>query len=245
MRRSRGGRRPIHDVWPVIADAFLAVLAVVVVMASGRQPVDVDVESLKREIVEKSRKEFATILADTEVRTKWARLVFTEESLSFPKCRWSVPAEKQHEIHELFRWIGGQRQLLRQIRIEGHADRKWEGLGCKDVGPFQDNLQLSQNRARAVYNMLLGFEPESPLGLPELLNNASTTAQPVQGLEYMQDLAKRGCLEVAGYGDRHPRDPSDPDSPKNRRVEVVLEFRERVTSEASIAGTSSVCETTR
>jgi hypothetical protein len=93
--------------------------------------------------------------------------------------------------------------------------------------------------------MLLGFEPESPLGLPELLNGTPSVAQPVQGLEYMRDLAKRGCLEVAGYGDRHPREPLEPDSPKNRRVEVVLEFRERLISEAVIAGSRSSCETTR
>ncbi len=243
MRRRHGSRRLHQDVWPVVADAFLVLLVVVVVMASGRQPVDTDVERLKREIVQRSRAQFAAVLADAEIRARWARLVFTEDSISFPKCRWSVPSEKQGQIHELFRWIGEYRHLLRQIRIEGHADRKWEGLGCQDVGPFLDNLQLSQNRGRAVYNMLLGFAPENPIGLHDLLNDGPTSAQPVPGLEYMVSLAKRGCLQVAGYGDRHPRD-ADPDSPKNRRVEVVLEFREAVTTEAA-AGGSSVCETTR
>jgi outer membrane protein OmpA-like peptidoglycan-associated protein len=245
MRNRHGQRRSHHDAWPVIADGFLALLAVVVVMASGRQPVDTEVEQLKKEIVQKSQGEFAGLLADAEVRTKWARLVFTEDSLSFPKCRWSVPPEKQQQIQELFRWIGTHRELLRQVRIEGHADSKWEGLGCKDVGPFLDNLQLSQNRARAVYNMLLGFAPETSVGLYDLLNDRPSSAQSVEGLDYVRDLAKRGCLEVAGYGDRHPRDQSEPDSPKNRRVEVVLEFRERLNSQASIVGSTSICETTR
>lgn len=213
-------------------------------MASNRQAPDTDVEQLKKAIVERSRNEFVGILAAAEVRTKWARLVFTEDSLSFPKCRWSVPAEKQQQIQELFRWIGSYRSLLRQIRIEGHADRKWEGLGCKDVGPFLDNLQLSQNRARAVYNMLLGFAPENPTGLHELLNDPSASVRPAEGLEYMLSLARRGCLEVAGYGDRHPRD-SDPDSPKNRRVEVVLEFREPLVAQQTTLAGASVCETTR
>jgi len=244
MRNRHGHRWSHHDVWPVIADGFLVLLVVVVVMASNRQPLDTEVEQLKKAIVQRSRGEFAGILAEAEVRTKWARLVFTEDSLSFPKCRWSVPAEKQHQIHELFRWIGVHRNLLRQIRIEGHADRKWEGVGCKDVGPFLDNLQLSQNRARAVYNMLLGFAPENPTGLHELLNDPSTSVQSVEGLEYVLSLAKRGCLEVAGYGDRHPRD-ADPDSPKNRRVEVVLEFREQLGPQEATPTGSSVCETTR
>ena len=181
MRRRQ--RRSSHDVWPVIADAFLVLLVVVVVMASNRQPLDNAVEQLKQEIVRRSRGDFAGVIADAEVRSKWARLVLTEESLSFPKCRWSVPVEKQQQIWELFRWVGTHQSLLRQIRIEGHADRKWEGLGCRDVGPFMDNLQLSQNRARAVYNMLLGFAPESPVGLHELLNDDSVTAQPVPGVE--------------------------------------------------------------
>jgi hypothetical protein len=50
MARRRGGQRFHYDVWPVIADAFLTLLAVVVVMASGRQPVDTDVDRLKSEI---------------------------------------------------------------------------------------------------------------------------------------------------------------------------------------------------
>jgi outer membrane protein OmpA-like peptidoglycan-associated protein len=229
MASRRGKGRSHYDVWPVIADAFLALLAIVVVMASGRQPVDNEVEQFKKEIREKSHKEFSPVLADVEVRNKWARLVLTEETLSFPKCQWNLALEKQQQIQALFRWIGEHRGLLRQIRIEGHADRKWSGLGCNHVGPFLDNLQLSQNRARAVYNVLLGFTPEESVGLYELLNDVGSTAAPL-GLEYLRDLAKRGCLEVAGYGDRHPRDKSDLDSPKNRRVEVVLEFREPVGS---------------
>lgn len=231
MGRRRAGQRFHYDVWPVIADAFLALLAVVVVMASGRQPVDNEVEQFKKEIVEKSHAEFSGVLADVEVRTKWARLVLTEETLSFPKCQWDLPVEKQREVQQLFRWIGEHTRLLRQIRIEGHADRKWLGMGCGDVGPFLDNLQLSQNRARAVYNVLLGLPPGEQTGLYGLLNDASDASAP-SGLQYLRDLAKRGCLEVAGYGDRHPRDKTDPDSPKNRRVEVVLEFREPAGSPA-------------
>ena len=245
MARRRGHGRLHFDVWPVIADAFLALLAVVVVMASGRQPVDSEVDKLKSEIAEKSHGEFAGLLADVELRTKWVRLVFSEDSLSFPKCRWSLPPEKEEQIHSLFRWIGDRRELLRQIRIEGHADRKWEGSGCKDIGPFLDNLQLSQNRARAVYNVLLGVSAESQTGLPELLNGGSTAAAVPEGLGYLRDLAKRGCLEVAGYGDRHPRDVSDPDSPKNRRVEVVLEFRELGSPGGVNAAGNATCETSR
>lgn len=241
MTRGRGRFRFHYDVWPVIADAFLTLLAVVVVLASGRQPVDTDVEAFKKEIVQQSHGEYASILSDVEVGTKWARLVLTEESLSFPKCQWGLPAEKQQQIQRLFQWIGQRRGLLRQIRIEGHADRKWDGEGCSDVGPFLDNLQLSQNRARAVYNVLLGFSPETRVGLQQLLNGTGNPpAEPVE-MNYLRDLARRGCLEVAGYGDRHPRDKLDLDSPKNRRVEIVLEFREPLGGNSASAE-SGTCE---
>lgn len=240
-KRSRS-HRFYYDVWPVIADAFLALLAVVFVMASGRQPVDTDVDKLKSEIVEKSHHEYAGLLADVEIGAKWARLVLTEESLSFPKCAWTLPQEKQEQIRKLFQWIGQRRTLLRQIRIEGHADSKWVAEGCSNVGAFHDNLQLSQNRGRAVYNVLLGLDPETGQGLQEVLNNESSSSPLPNGLAYIRGLAKRGCLEVAGYGDRHPRDKSDPDSPKNRRVEIVLEFREPMGSQSSALPESGTCE---
>jgi outer membrane protein OmpA-like peptidoglycan-associated protein len=242
MAARRGSHRFHYDVWPVIADAFLTLLAVAVVLASGRQPVDTEVETLKGEIVQKSQGEYASILSDVEIGTKWARLVLTEESVSFPKCEWSLPIEKQDQIHKLFQWIGQSRNLLRQIRIEGHADRKWSGEGCGNVGPFLDNLQLSQNRARAVYNVLLGFAPETRVGLQELLNDSGTSPSVPVETDYLRDLAKRGCLEVAGYGDRHPRDKLDLDSPKNRRVEIVLEFREPKGSKSAALADSGTCE---
>jgi outer membrane protein OmpA-like peptidoglycan-associated protein len=242
MARRRNNLRLHYDIWPVIADAFLTLLAVTVVLASGRQPVDTDVENFKREIAEKAHGEYASILSDVEVGGRWARLVLTEESLSFPKCQWSLPTEKQGQIRKLFQWIGERRGLLRQIRIEGHADRKWSGEGCGDVGPFLDNLQLSQNRARAVYNVLLGLAPETRVGLQAILDDTNNSPSvPVQ-MGYLRDLAKRGCLEVAGYGDRHPRDKLDLDSPKNRRVEIVLEFREPMGSDATTSAQSNPCE---
>ncbi len=237
----RRSQRFHYDVWPVIADAFLALLAVVVVIASGRQPADAEVEKFENEILQKWHGEFSDLLADVDRRAKWARLVLTEESLSFPKCKWTLPTEKQERIHKLFQWIGENHKLVRQIRIEGHADRKWLGEGCGDVGPFYDNLQLSQNRARAVYNVLLGFPPETRVGLQELLNDDGNSPSEPSGLEYLRALAKRGCLEVAGYGDRHPRDKSDLDSPKNRRVEIVLEFREPVLQSSALPD-SGTCE---
>lgn len=244
MRRHANHRFHL-DVWPVIADAFLTLLAVVVVMASGRQPVDTDVEKLKSEIVDKSHHEYAGLLEEVELGTKWARLVLTEDSLSFPKCQWSLPIDKQDQIHKLFQWIGARPQLLRQIRIEGHADRKWLGEGCGNVGPFLDNLQLSQNRARAVYNVLLGFTPEARVGLQEFLSDSENAPPAPDGLQYIRDLAKHGCIETAGYGDRHPRDKLNLDAAKNRRVEVVLEFREPMGSQSSEMTNSRGCEVSK
>lgn len=243
-RRRRPDRAPL-DVWPVIADLFLTLIAVVVVMASGREPADDGVEQFKKEITSLPDGQFTGVVESTEVQTKWARLVFSETSLSFPKCEWDLPADQQVQMQRLFKWLGARRELLRQMRIEGHADRKWEGLGCKNVAPFLDNLQLSQNRARAVYNVMLGLRPTDSIGLATML--AGDLSVPLEhDLDYLRDLARRGCLEVAGYGDRHPRELADPDSPKNRRVELVLEFRERVSrTPSNTVVAANICETVR
>lgn len=223
-------RRPSHvalDVWPVIADAFLAIIAIVVVLASGRKPEDREVSLLKKEMVSRSKSDFASLLDDIEVGENWIRLIFTDQSLSFTSCRWDLPNGKQEDIRRLFRWIGERPELLRQIRIEGHSDNRWEGLGCPDIGPFLDNLQLSQNRARAVYNVLLGLSPTNRTGLTLVLTRSRLDTAGSDGLAYIQKLAVAGELLVAGYGDRRPRDRGVASSPKNRRVEVVLEFREQ------------------
>ena len=72
----------------------------------------------------------------------------------------------------------------------------------------------------------LGLSPEDRTALQPLLNSAGSDAALPASLEYLREFARHGTLEVAGYGDRRPRDPNDPSSAKNRRVEVVLEFRE-------------------
>ena len=90
--------------------------------------------------------------------------------------------------------------------------------------------------------MLLGLAPETRVGLQAILDDTNNSPSvPVQ-MGYLRDLAKRGCLEVAGYGDRHPRDKLDLDSPKNRRVEIVLEFREPMGSDATTSAQSNPCE---
>jgi flagellar motor protein MotB len=224
----------------LIADAFLAFLAIVVVMASGRKPEDLEVKQLKGDLQMKATGDFASLLDEVEIGENWVKLVFTDRSLSFQTCEWDLPDEKQHDIHRLFSWIGEQRDLLRQIRIEGHSDKRWEGLGCPEIGPFLDNLQLSQNRARGVYNVLLGFSPVDRTGLQDLLNGNGAVPAPPDGLGYLRDMAQKGHLQVAGYGDRKPRDNSVADSPKNRRVEVVLEFREpRATGTVEQTGVTS------
>ncbi len=230
MVSGRSGRHSPIDVWPVIADAFLALLAVVVVMASGKQPRSKAVEVFKQQIAEKARGEFSSLLANVDMGQNWIRLIFSDETLSFETCQWDLTQEKQRDIQKLFRWLGERAEIVRQIRIEGHADRR-RVRECPDLGPFKDNLQLSQNRARAVYNVLLGFSAEERDGLQTLLDGEDGTVPLTEGLGYLREMARSGELEVSGYGDTRPRDKSNLDSPVNRRVEVVLELREPPTSD--------------
>jgi len=62
VARKSGNRGAHFDVWPVIADAFLAFLAVVVFMASGRPPLDFEVERLKAQLLEKAKAKVSALI---------------------------------------------------------------------------------------------------------------------------------------------------------------------------------------
>lgn len=214
------------DPWPAIADAFLAVLAVMAILAFGREPPDSQVDALRDRIKEIAG-DHGSIVGEVSGEDLSLRLIFTEEALSFAKGNWDLLKPKILDIQNIFRVIGaeGMGDLVEQIQIEGHADPEPLGECCSNVVPYHDNLQLSQNRARAVYNVMLGLAPTARDGLEPLL--AANNAISPPGLEYIRALNACGQLLVAGFGDRRLKEPNNPNSPWNRRVEVEIRFRKR------------------
>jgi hypothetical protein len=225
MRRGRRERADL-DAWPAIADSFVGILAVVVFLFIGYRPPDPDVERFKNEL----RERFETarrqgILEDFRLSAYEARIVYSAESLSFETCDWQLPAHKAAVVQAHLRPFAQRSELIRLIRIEGHADRR-SSESCTGVVPYRDNLQLSQNRARAVYNVLLGLAPKQQRGLSAALEEGQDEGAP-EGLAFLRQLNRQGRLQTAGFGDTLPRDPEAPENPINRRVEIVIAFVER------------------
>ena len=88
------------------------------------------------------------------------------------------------------------------IAVEGHSDIKGFSDGNEETNK-EKNLVLSQQRSMSVVS---------------------------ESLKILADNeARKGCflelLSATGRGDAHPRDKSDPYSPKNRRVEFKIRVR--------------------
>jgi flagellar motor protein MotB len=216
--RSRAGEL---DFWPVVADAFLGVLAVVVIIYLAYKPPNQELEKWISDVRYQCREDSAAgyisryIIDDTKVR-----IIYSADGLSFEPCQWSLPEAKVAMVRRHLRWFSGHVDRLVLVRIEGHADSR-SAEGCETLGPYWDNLQLSQNRARAVFNAVLGLGPTDARGLQELLDEPRNP--PPEGLEYLREFYKEGKLLVAGYGAVQPL-TENPEDPINRRVEVVIEF---------------------
>lgn len=218
------GEHSEWDIWPVIADSFLGILAVIVLLFSDATP---EIEG-KKEFLEELRTQFARDeqsgqLMKAYVEPSYVRLIYAASQLSFDRCNWAIDEKPAEMLRRHLRMFTNNAKLIRDITIDGHADRDSAG-SCKDLVPYRDNMQLSQNRARAVLNVLLGLEATKVAGLDDLLSNSDDKAR-VPGLEFLYELASHGQIRVAGLGATIPLKPDNPKDPQNRRVELVIALR--------------------
>ena len=212
------------DIWPVVADSFLGILAVIILLFAGLTPVDESKEQFLKELREHlDRDRSAGQLLASEVDGARVRLVYSADRLSFARCEWSLGPEPAELLRSHLRLFTDKAKWIRDITIDGHADRD-SAANCAHLVPYRDNIQLSQNRARAVLNVLLGLTSTQVVGLDDLLWKAAASDTP-PGLEYLYDLARVGKLRVAGLGASIPLNESDPRDPQNRRVELVISLQ--------------------
>jgi flagellar motor protein MotB len=223
MFRRRHQHDGASDFWPVVADSFISILAVYIFITVYNAPTDGRREAYKRLLEENLKSEKASGFIDEfRIGNADARIVYSDQALSFKSCEWDLPPANAERIRSHLRWFGKQPQFIARIQIEGHADRR-SAESCQSVQPFRDNLQLSQNRARAIYNVLLGLEPTDRYGLVHVLHHDGTIPPP-PGLDFIRVLNDSGQVQTAGFGDTVPRDRADSTSAKNRRVEIRIVF---------------------
>jgi flagellar motor protein MotB len=215
------------EIWPVIADSFLGILAVIVFLFAGLSPPpDPGKEQFLKALTARfDGDKRAGDLLDFEVDSARVRLVYSADRLSFAQCEWSLAQGPAEMLRSHLRLFTANAPMIRDITIDGHADRD-SAASCAHLQPYRDNVQLSQNRARAVLNVLLGLDATQAAGLDDLLWKREGPAPP-DGLEFLYDLARTGKLRVAGLGASTPLNAQDPKDPKNRRVELIISLHVR------------------
>lgn len=221
-----GGTRHEYDAWPVIADVFIGILGVIVLLVVDYKPPDPVREAQFAKLrLHLQQDEHKGLLAKSVVGDNDIRLVYSADSLSFAACDWRLPADRAERVRQHVLLVARGVSRIDRVQIEGHADSR-SAAACTGLAPYRDNLQLSQNRARAVFNALLGISENQRDSLERLLRAGSevgiTNGGSHADLRFLPGLAHNGRVQVAGYGSMQPWDPTQPDAPLNRRVEVRI-----------------------
>lgn len=229
----------VPNVWPVVADFFLAVLAVFVFVEARAGRPSPDLPKKLRAIQE----QFAPLVEakkvkEAQIEYPEARIVLSDQYLSFPPCGWELSAEKAVEVQGVLDLFLPVANFISALNIEGHADKR-RPSGCRDergVG-VRTNFELSQRRALSVYAALLRVpidkvEDEAPAG-----------TGPV-GVVW--DLRRRHKILVAGYGDTRPwPHTSDSINEAHRRVEIKFSFCRQVSDPACAIDPGATARTPR
>ncbi len=127
------------------------------------------------------------VISGTSVRLR------ISEKLLFSSGQADLKGEAQSVLQKVGEVVARNPRTL--VRVEGHTDNVLLGKGAK----FRDNMELSQARAKGVYDFLLGQGTIAP-----------------------------GRLSMVGYGDTRPMAPNTTEEGRaqNRRVDIMIEVEE-------------------
>jgi flagellar motor protein MotB len=226
----RTRREHDYDAWPVVADVFIGILGVIVLLMVDYKPPNpahaAQLAQLRQHLQQDERK---GLLAMSNVNETDIRLVYSADSLSFAPCDWKLPSDRAERVRQHVLLVARGVSRIDRVQIEGHADSR-SAAACTGLAPYRDNLQLSQNRARAVFDALLGISTSSKSSLEQLLRASAVDSMDnvaQTDLRFLPGLAQGGRLQVAGYGSMQPWNAADPNAPLNRRVEVRIHLGAR------------------
>jgi outer membrane protein OmpA-like peptidoglycan-associated protein len=217
MGRRGGG----PNVWPVVADFFLALLAVVIVLVAKRDRPDPRLEAALRRIDARIQPLILSkMVKEARVEYPETRIVLAEDYLAFPECGWTILPARLEEVRSILDLFLPVDSFVVALNIEGHADTRRPTL-CKSL-TFGTNFELSQRRALAVYAGLLRVE------ITQVEDTAAVFDANRNEPGIVWRLKRRNRVLVAGYGDSKPwPGASSPTDLLNRRVELRLLFCRR------------------
>jgi flagellar motor protein MotB len=214
--RSRWGEEEAPNFWPAVADVFIGFLALLLIAGliayttatrRGEEP-----PPAKKDFRERFEKAFASTASSSEVQASDRPRVtdegFSEVSIYFPakflfdRCHTDLKTPAVAELTDLKNLFKAFDAQILRVQITGHtdSDRITGGL-CYQQG-IRTNWELSARRAITVLE-LLAPDDESGLSPKKIWAAALGEYHPVD----------RGSDEIA--------------KERNRRIEVIVRFRER------------------
>jgi hypothetical protein len=201
-----------------VADFFLAILAVFVfVEARAGRPNPELLRKLRAIQEQFTPLVHAEDVKEARIEYPEARVVLSDQYLSFPQCGWNLTGDKAVEVQRILDLFLPVARFISALSIEGHADKR-RPTGCRDERgvSVRTNFELSQRRALAVYAALLNVAVDK-------VEEDETGGGAQSGIVW--GVRRRHRVLVAGYGDTRPwPDTPDPISEAHRRVEIKFSF---------------------
>ena len=201
------------NVWPVVAEFFLVILAVLVLVQSRAERVDPELPRELSRIQQGIANLPSTMIKEAVIAHPESRIVFSDEFLGFADCDWRLTREKISEVQRVLNLFLPIAPYVSAMAIEGHADTRTPS-GCRSL-TFGTNFELSQRRALSVYAGLLHV----PIHHVEMDAEVDSMNQGLESVVWR--LWQRRRVLVAGYGATQPwPGVSDPVHNAHRRVEI-------------------------
>jgi outer membrane protein OmpA-like peptidoglycan-associated protein len=213
--------------WPVVAEFFVTVLAVVVLLYAASQWKDpVLIEKVTRIEKELASSQDKGLIREFAADDREVTIVYSEQDLGFPDCGWKMNPAVAERIRQHMELFSDVERYINLLQIEGHADarRPWK---CTDL-KFRTNFELSETRAMSVFAALLGKDIAD---LDAVV--AEFAVKPPSSL--VGRLASRQQVLVAGFGATRPVKGAAPDDRRHRRVEVRITFTDVIAPDTATA----------
>lgn len=220
-RRSKG----TPNVWPVVAEFFIAIVAILVLIQSRSVRPDPVLPPALKAIEQEIAPLLGTKIKDARIAYPESRIVLSDEFLGFADCDWTLTPEKIAEVQHVLDLFLPITSYIAALSIEGHADTRRPSR-CPALA-FGTNFELSQRRALSVYAGLLHV----PIDRVEMAAEVDSANRGIDGVVWR--LRQRHRVLVAGYGDTRPwPGVPDPINSAHRRVEIRFSLCRNLTEEA-------------
>jgi len=216
--------------WPVVAEFFVTILAVFVMLYAGSRQKDPELIQ-KVEAIQKAleRDKAEGLIQEFKADDREVTLVYADHELGFPDCGWDIGEGVAPRIRAHMERFSDVEQYINLLQIEGHADSR-RPRTCFRLR-FRTNFELSQTRAMSVFAALLDkpIEELDTVTDSTAVGATSSSAPVPLPSNLVGRLAARKQVLIAGFGATRLVEGAPPEDRRHRRVEIRVTFTDRVT----------------